>query len=163
MGSGSKGLYSGTYTGNDVPGSADFMKPTDPFSKYIKGRKDIDANGFYDVVAHGTENRIVIEHNGTSIEVDHRTAAKLLRANKDYNRGAIRLLSCNTGKVSSGFAQNLANKLNRPVKAPSDYLWARPNGTYFVAGGKTVNGRLVPDYSKPGHFITYYPKRGKKK
>lgn len=162
MGSGNKGLYSGAYTGKVAPGSADYMKPTDPFSSYIKKRKDVDSNGFYDVVAHGTANRIVVEHNGTSIEVDHRTAARLFKANKDYNQGAIRLLSCNTGKVPSGFAQNLANKLNRPVKAPSDYLWARPDGTYFVAGGKTINGKLVPDYSKPGKFITYNPKRRKK-
>lgn len=163
MGSGSKGLYSGAYTGKVAPGSADYMKPTDPFSSYIKKRKDIDSNGFYDVVAHGTPNRIVVEHNGISVEVDHRTAARLFKANKDYNQGAIRLLSCNTGKVSSGFAQNLANKLNRPVKAPSDYLWARADGTYFVAGGKMVNGRLVPDYRKPGKFITYYPKGRKNK
>lgn len=162
MGSGNKGLYSGAYSGRAVPGSADYMKPSDPFSRYIKNRKDIDVNGYYDVVAHGSSNKIIVEHNGVSIEVDHRTAARLFKANKDYHHGAIRLLSCSTGKVNSGFAQNLANKLNRPVKAPSDYLWARPNGTYFVAGGKTVNGRLVPDHSKPGRFITYYPKRRKK-
>lgn len=85
MGSGNKGLYSGAYTGNVAPGSVDYMKPTDPFSSYIKKRKDVDSNGFYDVVAHGTANRIVVEHNGTSIEVDHRTAARLFKANKDYN------------------------------------------------------------------------------
>lgn len=161
MGSGKKGLYSGAYTGGVYPGSANYMKADDPFRKFIQKRKDVDANGYYDIIAHGTPNSITIEHNGISIEINHRTAARLFQAKKDYKGGAIRLLSCNTGKVSAGFAQNLANKLNRPVKAPTDYLWVRPNGTYFVAGAKKVNGILIPDYSKPGRFKTYHPGRRK--
>lgn len=161
MGSGCKGLYFGAYTGNPVPGSSDYMKPSDLFSKYIRNRKDIDENGFFDVIAHGTESNITIEHDGMSFNINHRIAAKLLKTNKDYSHEAVRLLACNTGKVSSGFAQNLANKLNKPVKAPSDYLWVRLDGTYFVAGGKMQNGQLVPDYSKPGRFITYRPRRRK--
>ena len=119
--------------------------------------------GFHDVIAHGTSNTILIEHNGQQIEVDHRTLSRLLSYNKESSGKPIRLLSCSTGKVDSGFAQNLANKLNRPVKAPTDYLWAYPNGRYFVAGGKTINGILVPDMSKPGKFVTYKPQRRKKK
>ena len=93
----------------------------------------------------------------------YRVAAKLLKSDGKYNGGPIRLLSCNTGKVGSGFAQNLANKLNRPVKAPTDYLWATKEGKYFVAGGKTVDGKLVPDTSKPGKFVTYYPQNRRKR
>ena len=132
MGSGNKGLYRGAYTGDSVPGSANYMKPNDLFSKYIQNRKDVDTGGFYDVIAHGTENRIIIENNGVEIVADHRIVARLLKANKEYNHSSIRLLSCNTGKESFGFAQNLANKLNR-------------------------TGKLEPDYSKPGRFITFYP------
>jgi len=162
MGSGRSGLYSGTRGSQAVPGSADFMPPGELFSQYIRNRKDIDVNGYYDVVAHGTPGKILVEHNGVQIEVDHRVAARLLKNDSHYRGDAIRLLSCNTGKVTSGFAQNLANKLNRPVKAPTDYLWARPDGSYFVAAGKKVNGILVPDMSRRGRFKTYYPRRKKK-
>ena len=46
MGSGRSGLYSGTHGSNAVPGSSYYMDPDDKFSKFIKKRKDIDANGF---------------------------------------------------------------------------------------------------------------------
>ena len=36
--------------------------------------------------------------------------------------------------LDNGFAQNLANKLNVEVYAPTNYLWSTPNGNYFVAG-----------------------------
>ncbi len=163
MGTGNSGRYSGTKGSKAFPGSIDYMTPGDPFSTSIKKRKDIDVNGFHDVIAHGTTGTVLIEHNGQQIEVDHRTLSRLLSYNKESSGKAIRLLSCNTGKVDSGFAQNLANKLNRPVKAPTEYLWARSDGTYFVAGGKKINGKLVPDMSKPGKFKTYKPRKGKKK
>ena len=51
-----------------------------------------------------------------------------------YNGQTIRLWSCNTGALDNGFAQNLANKLNVEVYAPTNYLWSTPNGNYFVAG-----------------------------
>ena len=159
MGTGKSGRYSGTKGSLPSPGSIDYMSPDDSFSKYISNRKDIDVNGFHDVIAHGTPNSIMIEHNGQQLEVNHRTLSKLLSRNKESKDKAIRLLSCNTGKVTAGFAQNLANKLNRPVKAPTDYLWANSNGSYFVAGGKIVNNRLVPDLTKKGTFKTYKPRR----
>ena len=163
MGSGRGGLYSGTYGSRAAVGSAIFTKADDDFGKYIGRRRDIDSNGFYDLVAHGEPGHILVEHNGVQVSVDHRVAARLLKNDSNYHGGSIRLLSCNTGKVSSGFAQNLANKLNRPVKAPTDYLWATQDGKYFVAGGKKVNGVLMPDRSKPGKFKTYYPQKGRTK
>ncbi len=162
MGSGRSGLYSGTHGARWAVGSAIFTKTGDAFGEYIGRRRDVDANGYYDLVAHGEPGRILVEHHGVQISVDHRVAARLLKNDGHYNGGPIRLLSCNTGKVGSGFAQNLANKLNRPVKAPTDYLWATKDGKYFVAGGKTVNGQLVPDTSKPGRFKTYYPQNRRK-
>ena len=93
----------------------------------------------------------------------YRIAAKLFKQDKQYKGQAIRLLSCSTGKLDNGFAQNLANKLNVPVQAPTDILWATPKGKYYVTAGKTINGRLVEDRSVPGTFRTFYPQRRKKK
>ncbi len=162
MSKGYSGMFSGTKGSRVAFGSTDYMKPTDDFSRYIKRRKDADANGFYDIIAHGNPISIEIQHNGKTITIDHRIAARLFKQDKQYKGQAIRLLSCSTGKLDTGFAQNLANKLNVPVQAPTDILWATPRRTYYVTAGKTVNGRLVQDRSAPGTFRTFYPKRRKK-
>ncbi len=139
------------------------MDPGDSFSMFIKKRKDIDTNGFYDIIAHGTPTTIQIQHNGEMISIDHRVAAKLFLHDKSYHGGGIRLLSCSTGQLDSGFAQNLANKLNVPVQAPTDLLWAKPHGQHYVAGGIIVNGKLVEDLSKKGYMKTFYPQGRKRK
>lgn len=163
MGSGRSGLYSGTRGSRAVPGSTDYMNPKDMFSQYIRRRKDIDTGGFYDIIAHGSPFSIKIQHNGETIEIDHRIATRLFKADKNYKRQGIRLLSCSTGKIESGFAQNLANKLNVPVKAPTDLLWATPSGRHYVAAGIERNGYLVDDLSHKGSFKTFYPQRRTKK
>lgn len=84
-----------------------------------------------------------------------RDAAKLIRRATGYKKSkSVRLLSCNTGAVENGFAQNLANALGKPVYAPNNYIWAKPDGTHFIAG-KLKNGR--PNYSVKGDFIKYIP------
>lgn len=135
-------------------GDATFMDADDAFADYISHRADVDANGYYDVVAHGTPNGIQITHNGQHMIVDHRTAARLIKNSDGYNGQAIRLLSCNTGSLDNGFAQNLANKLNVEVYAPTNYLWTMANGNYFVAG---MNNSRLPDMNDIGTFKLFMP------
>ena len=158
MGSGRSGIYSRTHGSQQraFPGSTDYMDPADSFSKYIKGRRDIDANGFYDVIAHGNPNSILIERNGVRYEVNHRTTSKLLKRDNGYKGGNIRLLSCNTGSSVHGFAQNLANKLNVVVEAPTKLVWVQTDGSYFVAGRSRADPNL-PDLKNRGRFIKFYP------
>lgn len=163
MSKGRSGLFHGTKGDRSYPGSTDYMRANDPFSQYIKRRNDIDTNGFYDIIAHGSPTSIKIQHNGITIEINHRIAARLFAQDKNYHGGAIRLLACSTGKLDSGFAQNLANKLNIPVQAPTDLLWARPSGKHYVAAGTLVKGKLVEDTSRMGTMKIFYPKRRAKK
>ena len=138
MSKGYSGMFNGTKGSRVAFGSTDYMKPTDDFSRYIKRRKDADANGFYDIIAHGNPISIEIQHNGQTITIDHRIAARLFKQDKQYKGQAIRLLSCSTGKLDTGFAQNLANKLNVPVQAPTDILWATPRGTFYPKRRKKI-------------------------
>ena len=59
------------------------------------------------------------------------------------------------------FAQNLANKLNVVVEAPTKTVWAYPSGRVVVAGRRKDNPQL-PDYNNRGTFKKFYP-GGKKK
>ena len=145
-----KGLGNEQYAAGD----ATFMESSDRFVKNISKRKNIDADGYFEVIAHGTPDEIQIVHNGKTIMVDARTAARLIENSEGYNGQPIRLLSCSTGSTENGFAQNLANKLNVEVSAPSDILWATNNGNYFVAA---KNARNAPDFGAMGKFESFYP------
>ena len=160
MGAGIHGGFG--HTLGAAAGDAVFKSSPEQYFSNIANRRDKDRNGIYDVVAHGASAAIQINHSGKTVIVNSRTAAKLITAKADYTPGQpIRLLSCNTGTSTSGFAQNLANKLNVVVEAPTKLVWAYPNGKFIVAGRRKDNPQL-PDLSDRGTFKKFYP-GGKKK
>lgn len=134
------------------------------YFKNIGKRNDIDKDGVFDVVAHGSTNKIQIEYNDVNILIDSRTLAHILKADGRHGRKQpIRLLSCNTGASVQGFAQNLANKLNVVVYAPTNIVWAYPDGSYVVAP-RLSNNPFNPNYNYPnlsrrkrGKFVPFYP------
>jgi hypothetical protein len=134
-------------------GPVSFMRGNDRFFLNASNRADVDANGTFDVVAHGAPNKIQIQTANGPMLVDHRVAARLIQQSPGYTGQNIRLLSCSTGVSDTGFAQNLANKLGVEVTAPSDVLWAYPNGRMTVAP-RGANG---PDLNRLGTFRTFTP------
>ena len=85
--------------------------------------------GWYDVGLHGSPDRAFLEHaDGSTVAIDHRTLADLIRRQPDYDGSPIRLLSCSTGRDVDGLAQRLADALGTEVEAPSDTLWIWSNG-----------------------------------
>jgi filamentous hemagglutinin len=164
MGGGRYGGFRNT-VGSAVAGDASFMSTNDKFLQFIRSRKDIDSGGKFDVIAHGTASTIEIDHNGTKVQVNSRTAARLIKQLSGYNGQSIRLLSCSTGINPAGFAQNLANKLGVTVYAPSEKLWAWSDGKYVIAPtSKKLDryGNPQPDLSRRGKFIKYTPGVNKK-
>ncbi len=160
MGTGYHGGFGKTH--GAAAGDAVLQSEPGLFFSNIAHRPDIDKNGVYDVVAHGGTAIIQVTHNGKTLEINSRTAAKLIKSKGEYKRGQpIRLLSCNTGASTSGFAQNLANKLRVVVEAPTKLVWAYPNGRYIVAARRKDNPQL-PDLNNRGTFKKFYP-GGKKK
>ena len=63
--------------------------------------------------------------------------------------------------LSRGFAQNLANKLNTVVYAPTNIVWAYSNGKHIIAPRSKENYNQ-PDLSKRGKFVAFYPGGNKK-
>lgn len=142
-------------------GNISLMGTDDKYHRFIQRRSDIDPNGYFDVIAHGNPNHIEIISNGKKYNINHRELKKILKGNPNYRKGQpVRLLSCNTGNGERSFAQNLANKLNVPVIAPTKYSFVTYSGKHFVAGSKD-NGKTV-DYSDIGEYKTFYPIRRKK-
>lgn len=84
MSKGISGLFSDTKGSRVAASSSNFMFPDEEFTRYIQNRKDVDANGFYDVVAHGMPDNILVVHNGKSIEVSHRVLSGLLEHDDRY-------------------------------------------------------------------------------
>jgi hypothetical protein len=156
-GAGARGLVDDVVPKNNpAAGPVNFMEETDRFFLNASKRSDIDPDGYFDVVAHGSPNKIQIETLNGPVLVDHRTAARLIEQQPGYNGQNIRLFSCSTGACDTGFAQNLANKLNVEVQAPTDLLWAYPNGKTVVAP-KGLDG--LPDLSNVGEIKIFQPKK----
>ena len=111
------------------------------FFDFIRKRKDIDPSGFLDIAIHGSPQSVLVRDG---VLANHRVLAGLIESNSQFTGQSIRLLSCNTGATNSGFAQDLANKLNTTVVAPNRFLWATESGTYFVANKehKKVSGTV---------------------
>ena len=117
------------------------------FAKFIANRSDINPNGMYDVIAHGSWRSIEIHSNGMDIEIDARQAAKLIRRQPGFKKSkAVRLLSCSTGSDPQGFAQHLANALGKPVYAPNMTIHTYSNGVYWIE-----------DNGKMGTFVKFNP------
>lgn len=112
--------------------------------------------GYTDIAVHGAPDHIEvyreIDGKEVGVKLTHRSLAKFLKSDKGYTGGKIRLLSCNTGKDTGTFAQDLANKMGVAVKAPSDTLHIWPNGKMVIGPNK---------YTNSGKWNTYYPKKRK--
>jgi filamentous hemagglutinin len=142
-------------------GPVNFMGDSDQFYKNALKRVDIDPNGTFDVVAHGSTQKIEFMTANGPVLVDQRVASKLIEASPGYNGQSIRLISCDTGACDTGFAQSLANKMGVSVQAPTDLVWSYGNGKMVVAPrlSSDLNSPLFnyPDLSKQGTFRTFRP------
>jgi len=132
-------------------GDANYADPNiNQFREYIDRRNNKDAEGKFDFVAHGSSKTVNIYVNGNPHTVNWRVVANIIRHSKEYHGQDIRLLSCNTGRLSNGFAQNLANKLKVKVYAPSTTIWATKQGEYYIAD----------KYGDPHlNFVEFIPRR----
>ena len=139
-------------------GNISFMPNSGPkslFAKFIAKRHDIDPNGSYDVIAHGSWKEIEVNTSSGIRRIDARQAARLIRRQSGFKKAKnVRLLSCSTGAHPEGFAQHLANALGKPVIAPNMTIHSYSDGRHWIS-----------DNGIKGEFKTYYPggiKHGRK-
>ena len=149
------GATKGYFESNPAVGEIVFASEDYAYISNIANRKDIDPDGLYDVVAHGTKFKIKFG-DGKYDYYTPRQLARILSHREDYRKKGIRLLSCSTGMDPDGFAQHLANKLNVTVWAPNDLIWAYPSGRHIIAPRSKYNPKY-PDPRIRGKFVPFYP------
>ena len=113
----------------------------------------------FDVRAHGTDSLIEFfkqdyPKDDIRSHIDAYTLASILRGREDFRKfiadckerevePVVRLMSCSTGDTANTgncFAQLLANELGIRVFAPTDILYANPDGSVYV--GDYQDGRF---------------------
>ena len=125
-------------------------KGNDRFAKFASRRKDIDPDGWYDVIAHGNPKSMIVRSIHGETFISARQAAAMIRKQPGFKKAKrIRLLSCSTGQDPTGFAQHLANALGKPVMAPNKTLWCSPKGTLYVSSDERNLDK--------GSFVTFKP------
>lgn len=140
-----------------VPGSSKLVQKGkgDKLGEYAS--KARPHSGHTDVIIHGsqkadrTSDLVAVYHKDSWVELDQRRLANFLKHDAGYSGGNIRLISCGTGTGS--FAQNLANKLGVDVIAPSDTIWAWPDGKLTI--GPT-------QWKNTGKWIKFKPEKRRK-
>ena len=119
----------------------------------------------FDVISHGDVSCIEFfkqdyPEKDKRRNIDAYTLSCILKGRKDFQEfitackdnkeePIIRLLSCNTGNTETTgncFAQLLANEMGINVKAPTDLLFANPDGSYFI--GENNDGNFKTFYSR---------------
>lgn len=119
-----------------IPASIQLIGKGDNLANYASCIKKLDR--YTDVIIHGNPNGFEVLHNGKWVSIDQRSLAAFIKKN-GYDKGPIRLISCNTGKLPDGAAKNLANKLGVEVIAPSDTVWLWKNGNLTIGPDQFTN------------------------
>lgn len=152
-GAGGHGLVTGVRALGSVraaPGGTVLMPSSERFAQYSVNVKPIP--GKHDVVVHGSPTDFgrtpLAWKNGENF--DHRVVARLIQNDPTYPGGDIRLLSCSTGQLPDGAAQNLANKMGVNVTAPDDLLWLRSNGRMSIGPNPYSTSGSWQDFTPGG-------------
>jgi hypothetical protein len=131
------------------------FSPRDKLNRYMNKIPGLE--GVFDVGVHGSPDSVGYQvkpgaaHDPKNwLNFSNRDLASLMKSHGWQEGQPVRLLSCQTGKISDGFAQDLSNRLGVHVTAPSDYLWVYPNGKTVIApfadGGKVMHPTIRGDW-----------------
>jgi len=92
-------------------------------------------DGYFNFVTHGDKDGAWVLENGEWTPVSHRTVANAIKASPEYTGGPVQLVACEAGACATGFARNLSNLLNVPVRAPTTKVMIYSSGQVEILGG----------------------------
>lgn len=115
-----------------------YMNKNDQAYAFFKKIDELD--GYEDILIHADEKGFIYETTGgTNIIYTASELADILRSDFDaYHGKDIRLLSCGSGRLSDGLAQQLADELQVNVLAPTETLWIRDDGALFISDSNVL-------------------------
>lgn len=128
--------------------------------EYLKKVKPVNGyENFEDIGIHGSgKNLICYLDDDTKLTITPQELAEMLKNEKEsgygnYKGGNIRLLSCNTGSLDDGVAQQLADILQVDVLAPTEMLSVDESGRTLISDDRRLirkwsNGENVNDTGK---------------
>jgi len=109
----------------------------DKFGEYAAKAKPVP--GYVDVIIHASNTgKMQVMYNGAWTDVTPAELNKWLDE-RGYDGTPVRLISCGAGSDTSKIAQEVANELKVNVLAPSDTVWAYPNGKLIVGPDASKN------------------------
>lgn len=144
--------------------SMTYVNNADQLYKNLQNVKPISK--YEDVAIHGVPGEAYVEHETTNGVLKRYSAsdfADMIRENPDYHGGNVRLLSCGAGADETGFAQMLANELNKRVIAPTETLWVAENGEMFVSDSDVLaelwynDGEIDQGIKQTGYWKVFDP------
>lgn len=117
--------------------------------------------GYFDVIAHGNSESIrAISAVGKPHEgVSPSLLSRYLQRHPAYSGQNIRLISCETGKFTDGFAAQLAREAGVNVMAPNESIFIFGNGDYIIAPeiNYPFSVKPFPDTTNPGFWQIFTP------
>jgi hypothetical protein len=137
-----------------APGPA-YLGPNDAFLQNARAANPLP--GYYDVAVHCSPTGVqLLRSSGVPVLVNHRTLAKIVEGMPDYSGQPIQLISCDTGRLPNGVAQNLSNKMGTNVLAPDTLVWpVRADALPFLT--KTSSGQIIIYQPGPGNITVSHP------
>ncbi len=124
----------GEKNNNAIPASMILTEKGDDFG--VRAQKIKDEPGFYTIAVHGMKDGFGTKDPQSGKIVKNYTPeafCDIIKEQKDYKKGAIKLFSCDTGADGAVAAQKVANIMGVQVKAPKGVLWLNPDGSFFVS------------------------------
>jgi RHS repeat-associated protein len=114
-----------------------FEQPKNP-ALYARAIRQSES-GRFTVKAHGNQYGA---YKGNQV-IDPKILAEMIQKDKTYKKGqTVILASCHTAGY---YAQFLADYLQAPVWAPSNYVFFRPDGKPYTANGRqAADGTILP-------------------
>ena len=134
-----------------TPAGRSFYEPNDTEMRESAQTVE-EIPGHYALDMHGDAHVVVIGDDELSAD----ELGQMLERDANYAGQPITLVSCETGQVDDGFAQQMADRMDVAVTGPTGLAWVDGDGRVH----STDRGDF-DEYGVPGpdsEWITYYPR-----
>lgn len=114
-----------------------FVNPNEQL--YLNANRIKPIPGYGDIVIHGSPTSLIINGlDGEEWTYDAKEAAEMIRNSREFHGQPIRLISCQTGALEDGIAQQIADILGVEILAPTEIVNVDINGEMFICDNDII-------------------------